>query len=276
MQLPFWKIAVLAVIQGVTEFLPISSDGHLLVAAAFMSPDGTVKGMELNDLTIVLHIGTLLSILVFYRKKIWELITSDRRTIWLIVLGTIPAVLVGLPLKLFGKKNVLPNWTLNDLVLENITLSGLMLVATGLLLVWASRKLPGPRQYQQLSLWQTLVIGIAQAAAILPGLSRSGMTISTALRQEMAPKSAATFSFLLAIPAIGGAGFLEVLMMLLKKEATVTPISQLVAGALISFVVGIGSLAILVRVLERGRLQWFAAWCVPLGIAVIVWQVFQR
>ncbi len=264
MQLPFWKIVVLAVVQGITEFLPISSDGHLLVAAAIMSPDGSVKGMELNDLTIVLHLGTLFSILLFYRQRVWGLLREDRRTARMLILGTVPAVIVGLPMKLWGEQ----------LILENTILAGIMLVFTGLLLIWAARQARGAREYQELTISETLLIGTSQAAAILPGLSRSGMTISAALKLGLTPRAAATFSFLLAIPAIAGAGVLEFLLMFIKKKPLITPASHLLAGAGISFAVGMVSLWLLVRMLERGRLQWFAAWSIPLGIGVIIWQLF--
>jgi undecaprenyl-diphosphatase len=120
--------------------------------------------------------------------------------------------------------------------------------------------------------WQAFLIGIGQAAAIMPGLSRSGATISAGLRLGLSRDSAATFSFLLAIPVIGGACFLEI-RSLLQQATFVTPPSYLAIGAVISFVVGLVSLIWLIRLLERGRLHYFACWCIPLGVAVIVWQL---
>lgn len=262
MDASFWRIMVLAVIQGITEFLPISSDGHLLVAAAVLSPTGSVQGMDVSDVIIVLHIGTLASIIVFYWRRVWRLLGEDRRTAWMLILGTLPAVIIGLPLKKFGEESIL----------EAPLLAGIMLPVTGLILVWAARRPRGTKEYQELTVRETLWIGLCQATALLPGLSRSGTTISSGLGLGLKPQAAATFSFLLAIPAVGGAVTLEILEIL--GGATIqTPASYLIVGALVSFIVGLAALWVLVRMLERGKLQWFALWCVPLGIAVIIWQL---
>lgn len=261
MALPLWKTLTLAVIQGITEFLPISSSGHLLIVAAVLSPDGSVEGMELADVTIVLHLGTLLSILLFYWQRVRALMFEDRRTAWMLIIGTIPAVAFGLPAKLFFEKAIF----------ENAILAGVMLIVTGGLLIWSARRPAGETDYRQLSLGGVLAIGVAQACAILPGLSRSGTTIAAALRLGLDPRSAATFSFLLAIPAILGAGALETLS-LLRKTQTVTPPLDLALGAGVAFIVGLAALQILVALLERGRLSWFAAWCIPVGVAVVAWQ----
>lgn len=261
MQLALWQIIALAMVQGVTEFLPISSSGHLVVLAALIS-SGDAKQLDIVDLNIVLHIGTLFSILVFYWSRIWRLLSQDRRTIGLLVVGTIPAVLIGLTIKL----------AFDDL-LQSPLLAGLLLPVTGLILIWAGRGLNGKTQYQQLSHRQAFVIGCSQAAAILPGLSRSGATISTGLKLGLAPQSAATFSFLLAIPAIAGAGVLELASLVSHNEAVETPGIHLLIGGLVAFVVGLGSLFWLVNWLERGRLQFFAWWCIPLGICVVIWQL---
>jgi undecaprenyl-diphosphatase len=261
MTLELWQIIVLAVIQGVTEFLPVSSSGHLVVAAALFA-GGDVEKLTVVDLSIVLHLGTLAAIFVFYWHRIWRLLGEDRRTVALLVVGTIPAVLAGLPLKIAF-----------DELLNSPLLAGILLPVTGIILIWASRLPVGEQAYEQLTWRQTLVIGLWQAAAILPGLSRSGTTICAGLGVGLKPQAAATFSFLLAIPAIGGAGLLEVMSMLSKREMT-TPTAYLLLGATVAFLVGLGSLWWLVRWLERGQLKWFAVWCIPLGIGVIIWQLW--
>jgi undecaprenyl-diphosphatase len=263
MDLSLWQIVILAITQGATEFLPISSSGHLVVLAAFMAPGGTTEGLEVSDVNIVLHGGTLVSILVFYWQRIWRLVGEDRRLIGLLFVGTLPAVLVGLPLKKFG----------GEAVLSSPLLAGCLLPVTGIVLLWASRAKPGDKVYGQIGYPSALAIGVAQALAILPGLSRSGMTISAGLRLGLQPQSAATFSFLLAIPVIGGACLLELASMLGEASLN-TPLHYLAIGALISFAVGLVSLAWLVRWLERGRFQYFAAWCIPLGAIVVVWQLW--
>lgn len=259
-----WQILILAVVQGFTEFLPISSDGHLTVVAALMAPQGAPANLEVSDVIIVLHGGTLMSIIVFYWRRIWDLLANDRRTIGLLIVATVPAVIIGLPFKLYAER-----W------LTDPMLAGIFLVVTGEVLLLAERGSRGNAEYSQLSYSQAVLIGFAQAAAILPGLSRSGCTITTGLRLGLQPQAAATFSFLMAIPVIGGACVLE-LAKIVRAGHLETPVAHLAAGVLISFVVGIAALWWLVRWLERGRFAFFAWWCIPLGIAVVIWQFRQH
>ena len=256
-----WQILILAVVQGVTEFLPISSSGHLVIVAQLMNAE-SVQDLDVSDVNIVLHVGTLLSILVFYQQRLLRLLTDDRRTILLIILGTIPAVLVGLPIELKF-----------EYLLESPLLSGVMLCVTGAALFSASFLERGTKHYEGMGYGKAILIGLSQAAAILPGLSRSGSTIITGLWLGLDPRAAAGFSFLLAIPAIAGGGVLEAYSLATGPPSS-TPLSYLVIGAVVSFAVGLISLAWLVRWLERGRLQLFALWCLPVGVAVIAWQLW--
>lgn len=261
MEIELWHIFVLAVIQGIAEFLPISSSGHVVIVAEVLAPDGA-RDFDVSDVNIVLHVGTLLSILVFYWRRVARLMLEDRRTIGLLIVGTIPAVLLGVPFKLAETG-----------LLESPLLSGVLLIVTGAILIWVSRHQFGSGDYRELSHCKAFLVGGAQAAALMPGLSRSGATISAGLGLGLSPNAAATFSFLLAIPAIAGAGSWEIVSMIRDQEAISTPVGYLLLGAFVSFVVGLASLWWLVRWLERGRLQWFAAWCIPVGVIVIVWQL---
>ncbi len=261
MEIQLWHILVLAVIQGIAEFLPISSSGHVVIMAEALAPGGA-KDFDVGDVNIVLHMGTLLSILVFYWRRVARLLLEDRRTVGLLIVGTIPAVLLGVPVKL-----------LDTGLLESPLLAGALLIVTGAILIWVSRHQYGSGDYRDLSLLKAFLIGGAQAAALMPGLSRSGATISAGLGFGLSPNAAATFSFLLAIPAIAGAGSWEIVSMVRDHETFSTPVGYLLAGAFVSFIVGLASLWWLVRWLERGRLQWFAAWCIPVGVIVIVWQL---
>lgn len=267
MEFDLWKVLVLAVVQGIGEFLPISSSGHVVVVAALLKQ--SKDAIDVADLNIVLHLGTLLSILVFYWRRILNLLFEDRRVILWIVLGTIPAVVVGLPLKRYG------GWILSDPLL-----AGCMLPVTGAVLLWASRHSQGKIDYRDMTWRDALLIGCAQAAAILPGVSRSGSTISAALGLGFKRESAATFSFLLAIAAIAGAGVLEArdVLKAIGEETyqpSATPLHMLI-GAGVAFVVGLASLWVLVRLLERGRLTIFAWYCIALGVVVIAWQLATR
>lgn len=253
------QILILGVVQGITEFLPVSSSGHLVVAQTLFRQ---LDGQAWPDVTLVnvlLHAGTLLAIIVFYWQRIVRLLTEDRHVLGLLAVGTIPAVTIGLSLKQFTPQ-----------ILENPLLTGFMFLLTGALLIWGGRR-EGKWDYKKLTYAQAFGIGLFQAAGILPGISRSGWTIAGAMLLGARRESATTFSFLLAIPAIGGATLLEILS--LPGRSSELPISLLSVGTLVAFGVGLASLWLLVRIVERGRLAWFAAWLFPLGIVVIIWQL---
>jgi undecaprenyl-diphosphatase len=199
---------------------------------------------------------------VFFRRQIVELLTDDRRVLWLIFLGTLPLVFIVLPLKLLLGDNF-------DGFLKDMRLAGFMLPVTGAALIWSARSGGGNRDYRQLGYRDSLLIGLAQAAAILPGLSRSGSTISSGLAFGMTRRAAATYSFLLAIPALGGAGGYEALSILRHGAKLSAAPADLAIGAAVSFVVGLSALSILSRVIERGRLSYFGWYCIGLGIIVL-------
>lgn len=254
------QILILAVIQGVAEFLPISSSGHLVIAAALLSP-GDAEALDVTDVNIVLHAGTLLSIVVYYWQRIWRLMLRDPATAVLVLVATIPAGLLGVAIKLWAES-----------LIESPLLAGFMLIVTGIMLLITSRMPRGWTDYQEMSWPTALWIGMAQALAILPGISRSGATICAGLALGLTRESAATFSFLIAIPVIAGATAIEIVS--LATDVTLqTPISHLIVGAIVAFVVGLFSLAILIRVLQQGKLHRFAWWCIPLGAAVVGWQL---
>jgi undecaprenyl-diphosphatase len=262
--MPLWQVLILAVVQGITEFLPISSDGHLVLVANLLNEHS--DKLDVSSVVIALHMGTLASIVVFYWKRLWALLSEDRRVIPLLLIGTIPAVLFGLALKS-------SDWTEKN-ILENPLLAGLMLPVTGLLCILAARCPQGDAQYRQLSWKNALLIGLAQATAILPGLSRSGSTISSGLGLKLTRESAATFSFLLAVPVIAGAGVFEALKVMLKGDLrpSASPI-DLVLGAILSFFVGLAALWFLVRMLERGKFSYFGWYCIVVGILVTIWRL---
>ena len=266
------EVIILAVVQGLTEFLPVSSSGHLVVASAVLDALGGQPPSDLLEVNIVLHLGTLLAILVYFWREIWQLLGRDRRLIPLLAVGTLPAVVIGLPLKEYGAD-----------FLENPLLAGCMFPVTALLLLWASWQPPGEISYRDLSYGAAIKIGLLQALALLPGISRSGATIAGGLAVGSNRRSAGIFAFLLAIPAIGGAGLLEVVKLAQQHAessgaataaATTTP-AVLALGALVSTVVGFVALHWLVRWIEQGRLAIFAWYLLPLGAAVVGWQLMK-
>lgn len=258
----WFGLILLAIVQGVAEFLPISSSGHLALGAHFL---GLSEGQD--ELSIVLHGGTLGSILVFYHRRILALLSQDRRVIPMLIVGTIPAGVLGV----FLKKMAPSMWGIDimDGFPAALTAS-LMLPITGLLMLSIpllrarQRDEEALQEYQQLTYGQVFVIGCFQAFALLPGISRSGSTIFAGILTGLRSQAAATFSFLLAIPAICGAMTLE-LKDVIENGSTTSPV-LLVTGALISFVVGLVSLVLLSKFINQGKLHWFAYWTIPLGL----------
>lgn len=257
-------ILILAIVQGITEFLPISSDGHLILTKEFLTATGQPLGKtqipgQFLMVEIILHIGTLLSILVVYRKEVWELLTTNRRMIPLLILGTIPAAVLGLALK-----------KLAGGVLENPYLTGVMLFLTGTLVIWGARSRPGERKLSDVTWQDALWIGTCQAFAVLPGLSRSGTTITAGLALGLNRQTAADFSFLLALPALTGAAVLELKDLSEAKEQPI-PLAILALGAFCSFIVGIFALRWLIAWLRSGRFEWFGIWCYFAGTCLLLW-----
>ncbi|MBC2711535.1 MAG: undecaprenyl-diphosphate phosphatase [Desulfosarcina sp.] len=263
---------VLGAVQGLTEFLPVSSSGHLVL---FQNLFGLKEPELLFD--ICLHVGTLSAvILVFYReildilsalfqipgrmkmagglKRLCETDESIRMAL-LIVVGSIPTAVIGLLFK-----------EITDQLFGSITIVGFMLLVTGTLL-WLTRNLRSDgRPVRRTTLKDALLIGIVQGLAILPGISRSGSTIATALFLGVDRKVAGRYSFLLSIPAIVGA---LVLGLDTPELQTAIPMGTIIAGSVISAVVGWFALVILLRVVDRGQLHRFAPYCWLVGVVTL-------
>jgi undecaprenyl-diphosphatase len=267
------QIILLAIVQGVTEFLPVSSSGHLVVVNRILETWGHSPVQDLIEVSIVLHLGTLAAVLVFYRREVGRLLGSDRRVLGLLVVGTIPAAILGVLIKKGLSSDM------SGLILDNVMLAGCMFPITAAGLLWASHRDPGDvdsqqgdGDYPQLTWPQTLSIGLLQAFALLPGISRSGATIVAGLGTGLRRGAATTFAFLLAIPAIAGAGVLE-LAEVWKEGTTGTSPDTLAVGFTISMLVGLVALSLLIRWVQQGRLAMFAYYLIPLGVAVVGWQL---
>ncbi len=247
------EMVVLAIVQGIAEFLPISSSGHLVLVGVLLGETSESAAVE-----IILHTGTLASILVIFWRRILLLLTSNHRMIPLLVIGTIPAVLVGLPIKMHA-----------EYILKSPLLAGCMLLVTAAMLLVLPRLPRRDGDYTEFRWWQALLVGCFQAFAILPGVSRSGATIFGGRLLGLRAPDAVTFSFLLAIPAISGATVLAI-KDLRDEGVSGDDVILLVVGAVISFTVGIFALRWLIRWSRKERLHWFAYWCAPVGVLVIV------
>ncbi|MBX7075505.1 MAG: undecaprenyl-diphosphate phosphatase [Pirellulales bacterium] len=257
------EIVVLGIVQGLSEFLPISSDGHLVIVAALFEHFTGRHRPDVLERSVALHAGTLLAVLTVFGRDLIQALLHDRRVLALLVVGTLPAVAVGLAGDRYFK-----HW------LESPLLAGAGLIVTGIVLLWGTRGKRGEATYPTLPYDQALSIGVFQAAAILPGVSRSGLTIASGMRAGLTGRDAATYSFLLSIPAVAGACLLEGLKIARSTTPGSTPLAELAIGAAAAFVVGLAALLWLLRLLRTGRLHLFAYYTIPLGLVVLAWQLW--
>jgi undecaprenyl-diphosphatase len=259
---------ILGLVQGATEFIPVSSSGHLVLVPWLLSwPSPSLA----FDTTV--HWGTLVAVVVYFWRPWRALVTAWVRGLvrwdwhdpmarlgWLLIIGTIPAAIIGY---------FLEDW-FESLFSKPVWVSLFLLVTAGTLVLseWlGSRSMAagGVRHLDSLNWPNALVIGLGQAAAIAPGISRSGVTMSLGLSGGLSRSVAATFSFLLSTPIILGAGVLQ-LTRLASEPGAIAQVPVLVAGFLAAAVTGYLSIWSLLRYLKRGRLYPFAVYCVCLGI----------
>lgn len=250
---------ILGVVQGLTEFLPVSSSGHLCLAREIM-------GVELaENLTfdIALHAATVLSTIVVLWREIWRIlkgafrfsgkINDEQSYILKIVISMIPIGVVGFLLKEYI-----------DRVGDEPWLVGIMLLVTALLLTFAYKA--KPRQKEDISYRDAFIIGLAQACATLPGLSRSGTTIATGLLLGNKKDSVAQFSFLMVLPPILGNALLDILKGDFGGDVETLP---LIAGFVAAFVTGCLACKFMIEIVKRGKLVWFAIYCALAGAVAI-------
>ncbi len=244
----FWGL-----VQGLSEFLPISSSGHLVIVPAALD-------MEAPDLavTAVLHLGTLAAVLAYYRTDVVKMVRlrgEGRRIVALVLAGTIPAAAIGLAFE-----------SQIDDAFDDPRLVGWALVATGVVL-WASGRLAaGKRVLGDGKGADAAIVGLAQAAALVPGISRSGVTITAGLGRRLTRAEAARYSFLLAIPAIAGGGFLQLLD--LAEQGGLR--AEVFVGAAVAAVTGYAAIGLLLKLLERVGLAPFAWYCWAVGAASVL------
>lgn len=241
--------AILGLIQGLTEFLPISSSGHLVAAQKLMGLPTPPVSFD-----ILIHVATLIAIIWWLHQGFPRL---TRKTLWLVFIGSLPAGAVGWLIRPYA-----------DSLFDSTNLLGWGWLITGIWLLAARRRFRGTNSLNWLS---ALVIGTAQALAILPSISRSGSTIATALLLGISPKEALTFSLLLAIPAIAGAQVLD-LNNLVNHGYGLTVSATGFSVALVS---GIMSLKLIQRTLDTAKFHQFGWYCLILGIGIIIWPLIQ-
>ena len=242
---------LLGIIQGITEFLPISSSGHLLIAQEIMNIN-----FDGNLIEVSTHLGTLISVIIIFRNDIFQLIVGIQKKenikyIISLIIGTLPSVIFGLGLKVYFSS-----------LLENILVVSFALFFTGTFLILSKRIIHNSKKINYKT---ALIIGLSQALAIIPGISRSGITICTALFLGIDSRQAAKFSFFLAIPAIFGATIL-----LFFDQNTYFQINLFSNFLLISFISSLLSgylfLNILLKILQKGNFHFFGYYCLLVSI----------
>ena len=252
----------LGVIQGLTEFLPVSSSGHLELAKAIFSADFSAKESML--MTVVLHFATALSTIFVFRNDIAVIIKgmsskkdSFQRIFSLkIILSMIPAVFVG----------ILWDDLIESFFNGQLFLVALMLVVTSILLFLADRSMPSSKE---VSFKNSIIIGIAQAIAILPGISRSGATIATSVLLGVDKESAARFSFLMVVPLIFGKMFKDII----DGALFVDQISfiNLIIGFLAAFFTGLFACKWMIKMVKKSQLKYFSVYCLIVSAATLIW-----
>ncbi|OYD07369.1 undecaprenyl-diphosphate phosphatase [Paludifilum halophilum] len=248
---------ILGVTQGLTEFLPISSTGHLYLGRHLFGLDEA--GMFLDTM---LHLGTLLAVLAIYRRELVQVLRRPfGRLSLLLAAGTIPTAIIGLTFKDFFEEVSRTGATI-----------GWEFLATGLIL-WISDSLKdeGTKQLDQISYLDAFIIGTFQGAAILPAISRSGLTIAAALYRRIDKGTAAYFSFFLSVPAIAG-GFILQTGELFSGESEGVPLSSLLLATAMSAFFGYLAVRWMVNLLKKGSLKGFAVYVWMLGIIVLTLQ----
>lgn len=248
-----WEAALLGVIQALTEFLPVSSSGHLVLFQNWLHME-SAQGATFE---VAVHLGTLLSVLCFFYKDLKELVSGvidkeaqSKNLLTFILVSSIPAGIIGVLFKddlekLFGH---------TDLVAGALCITGLILILT----LW----LQGNRDTLKSS--DAVWIGLAQAFAIIPGISRSGSTIAMALFLGLSRVKAARLSFLMSIPVVGGAGFLKMIDCIQHVPSTEFMIN-LAVGAAFAFIVGLWSLSLMLKWVQHKAFSWFGVYCICVG-----------
>lgn len=256
----WWEAVVLGAVQGATEFLPVSSSGHLVIGQALLNL--RIPGVRFE---VALHLATLVSVVAVYRSRILELLRGgllerrreESRYLVALVVGTVPAGVAGL---LFEDRF--------EALFDRPAVVGVALLVTGTFLIstrWALRRARSPR----IGLGVALLIGVAQAFAIVPGISRSGATVVAALWLGVAPVEAAAFSFLLSIPAIAGAALLQ--SGELTEASAGVGSGVLLMGALVAAVVGVAAIRTFVAMLRNRSFPAFAWYCWAAGLLFLAW-----
>lgn len=258
---------VLAIVQGLTEFLPVSSSGHLrIISSLFWGQDAGAS------YTAVIQLGTEAAVLVFFAKDIWNIArgwlrglvdkaqraTLEYRMGWMVIVGTLPVSVIGFLAKDYIRE-----------ALRNLWFTAGMLILFSFVFIAAERWGRRERQTEELTMRDAVIMGFAQCLALIPGVSRSGATVSAGLFLNQDRAAATRFSFFLAIPAVLASGLFSLPDAFAPQAGQAASGAQLLVGAGIAFVLGYASIAWLLRFVSHHSFAWFAAWRIPVGLGVM-------
>ena len=258
---------ILGLVQGLTEFLPVSSSGHLAIGREILG----VEAAEDLVFEITVHVATVLATIIVFRKQIWKLLcglfkfkyNDETDYILKICVSMIPVFIVGM----FFKDKV-------ESLFSSLLVVGLALVVTAMLLlfsdIYGGRGKVAERRYRNgIGWWQALTVGIGQAFAVIPGLSRSGTTISTGLLCGVKREAVAQFSFLMVLVPILGEAFLD----LVGGDVAASSVGMLplLVGFLAAFVSGLFACKVMIALVKKAKLRWFALYCAIVGLVVIIY-----
>ena len=252
----FVKAMILAIVQGLTEWLPVSSSGHLVLFEKLLNYPGTLM------FDVALHFGTLMAVFVYFGGDIVDIArefisgkwkSENGKLAWMLIIGSIPAAVIGFAFKKYF-----------EIAFTSLVIVAFGFAITGVVLLIASLDFKGKRNIGNFGFKNAFLVGCAQAIAIFPGISRSGSTISSGLVLGLKERDAIKFSFLLSIPAIFGAAILEIGNNPLPKE--------LIWATLMSFAVGLVTIHLLLNYVltSKKNLRWFAIYVLALAIALFV------
>ena len=249
----------LAVVQGLTEWMPVSSSGHLVITQ-------TVLGLNPPLIfDVMLHVGTLIVVLTVFRKDIADIIkavikrdfeTEEGKLALFIVVGSVPIAIIGFVFYDFFKS-----------LFSNLFAVGVAIIITGLVIFFSEKRIGN----RKMGILDSLLIGLAQAVTIIPGISRSGVTVATGLLRKIDKTKAFRYSFLLSVPAVIGATVMESRDLVLKNM----DMAPVFLGATISMIVGYVSLKLLQKIVMNEKFHLFAYYCWTVGIAIILFISFQ-
>ncbi|WP_407493997.1 undecaprenyl-diphosphate phosphatase [Pseudooceanicola sp. MF1-13] len=266
--MPLFQLILLAVIQGITEFLPISSSGHLILL-----PQLTSMADQGQTIDVAVHVGTLGAVIVYFWSDVKQALlgvprlltgrldTPGARLAFLLIVATIPAILVGLVLKVTGLADAM----------RSALLIGITMLGFGIVLWWADQKSPAEREAREWNLREAWVLGLWQAVALIPGTSRSGITITGARFMGYARPDAAKISMLMSVPVIIASGLLLGADVVMSGDAIVAKDAAIGAG--FAFVSAMLALVLMMRLLRTVSFMPYVIYRVVLGAGLIIWSL---